>query len=1013
MRAMTEIEFVEETNDDPILTDGNPCQSNDPSDAEWNLSRHTLTCVQEAHCITQGNPDIKIAIIDNGFNPNHPDLVDKVDYISPGADNGQCHGTQTAVTAAGATNNGFGLSSSGYNCRLLLYLWGDAFNKMIDAANRGARIISNSWFNRCSPLQSEQDVINLLTDMGVIIVASASNGPTQTGKCGDGHAFHYPGSYDNVITVSSVGHTGDMETTYNFWDPNGFDPPLVHTHNCSVEFLAQGFYVYSAGCPDGPLSIAYGTSIAAPHVAGIIGLILSVNPCLNYEDVVNIIQATSTDVSQIGNNQSYYPNCPVPTIPCAEQAVILAQTYKSPTIYITSNTIWDDKVVFGDVEIENGATLTITGTVKLGAESRLIVKKGGALDLDAGVLTKNSCADQWKGVVVEGNGSAQSGAGKVAMKNNAVIEYAKNGISMNPSHIPWPALANSWGGLVEADNSVIRNCERAVEFMQMDDDHSFFHGCTFSNLKDGVTLWDNNNVNFNLCTFSNIQNSAILAYDSRIEASSNTITGTKDGIEVVSVTGVPYGSRISGNTINTTRDGVYAMAQTSATELQMESNHIFSNASGITLEGMSIYRLSHNNMVGSQYASKFWATSSGSGYDYVNNNTFSSADWGNLANYENTPEFNDNCYGFNGKDLEVNSGSIYETQGDGYLAAGNCFSKGSTPAITAVNCTPFDYYIVPVKEPTCRTPQDYLNPIGYNIESASTQNAIDCTPPTNILYRKCQVPKTKAEGDLMIANILAEIAKLEANTTMNPQLKKYLINRYKACLKKIRQDIIIIILEDDGTKGKAQARKDAANYAKSTGDLSLQTIGFGILLEGKLFQYAQDYINTFPTDGGADAIDFVQTQMINMDYIQNKGIYQLSETNRNRLLELGNKTTPVSGFARSLYYKLTGEKLPITFIHSDRNVVPRSIHEKQSKSNIITYPNPVQGSIYNIDISEPNSNTTYQVKVFNLQGNLIHQLEIKGNGQHNVDISNINGGMYLLSVEALGINVYNTKFVKI
>lgn len=675
--------------------------------------------------------------------------------------------------------------------------------------------------------------------------------------------------------------------------------------------------------------------------------------------------------------------------------------------------IWEDiKIINSDLILESGVNLTVRCKVMMGEGRRVIVKKGAILNVDGGVFTQ-LCNNKWEGIVIEGNGSAQSGAGKVTLMNNAVIEYAKNGISMNPSHIPWPALANSWGGLVEANNSIIRNCDRAVEFMQMDDDDSYFTGCTFTHLKQGITLWDNNNVIINRCTFSNIQNSAILAYDSRIVASNNTITGTKDGIELVSVTGTPYGSRISNNTINTTQDGVYAMAQTSASEFQMELNNIYSYASGITLEGMSIYTLSSNNFVGSTYATKFWATSSGYGYDYVHNNTFSSAYWGNLANYENTPEFNDNCYGFNGKDLEVNSGSIYETQGDADIAAGNCFSKGSTPAITVVNSVPFNYYIVPVLEPTCRTPQDYLNPIGYNIEPASNQNSLNCTPPTNIIYRKCSVPKTKIEGDQMIANILAQINILEANTTMNPELKKYLINRYRACIKKIRQDIIIIILEDDGSVGKTQARKDAAAYAKSSGDLSLQTIGFGILLEGMLYADAQQYLASFPDNAGADAIDFVNTQLINMDYILNRGIYQLSATTRTELMQLGNKTTPVSGFARSLYYKLTGEKLPITFIHSEQNPEPRTIPYKHDKSNIVTYPNPVQGNVYHIDISEPNTNAIYQVKIYNLQGVLLQKLEIKGNGQHDLDISTFNAGMYLLSVESSGINVYNTKFVKI
>lgn len=673
--------------------------------------------------------------------------------------------------------------------------------------------------------------------------------------------------------------------------------------------------------------------------------------------------------------------------------------------------IWDDlKILNSDLILESGTNLTVKCKVMMGQGRKVIVKKGASLNIDEGVFT-SICSSQWHGIIVEGNGSAQSGAGKVTMSHNAVIEYAKNGISMNPSHIPWPALANSWGGLVEANNSIIRNCDRAVEFMQMDDDASYLIGCTFSNLKDGVTLWDNNNVEFNGCTFSNIQNSAILAYDSRINAFNNTITDTKDGIEVVSVTGTPYGSRISGNTINTSRDGVYAMAQTSASELQIQLNNIYSYSSGITLEGMSIYSLLHNNLVGSQFASKFYST--GDGHNDVSNNTFSSAYWGNLANYENSPEFTNNCYGFNGKDLEVNSGSIYPEQGTDPIVANNCFSKGNTPAITVINSTPFIYNIVPVNEPSCRTPQDYLNPFGYNIAYGSYEPAKNCVDPTFIKYRKCPIPKTKAEGYKMVAEIVAEIMKLEQNTEMNPELKKYLIYRYKACLKKIKQDIIIIILEDDGEIDKTKSRKDAAAYAKSTDDLSLQTIGFGILLEGKLYQEAQLYLNTFPTNGGGDGIDFVNTQMININYLLNRGIYQLSEANRLRLMELGNKTSPVSGFARSLYYKLTGEKLPISFVHSDHSLEPRTISKVDPQTNILTYPNPVQGNTYHVSITDREAKASYQVKIYNLQGNMMKQVEIRGNGQHDVNISTFNAGMYLLTLESLGVNVYNTKFVKL
>src|SRR5690606_10140314 len=155
---------------------------NDPHDAPWNISRHDITCVQEAHCITQGSSSISIAVRDDGFIENHPELEGKIVYVEPGAYNGTCHGTQTSITAAGATNNGFGLSSSGYNCSLMLYKFGSDFvDDYLDLAVRGARVVNNSYIY-CGTVTAHQDVINLITEIGVIVVASAGNG-VKTG-CG-------------------------------------------------------------------------------------------------------------------------------------------------------------------------------------------------------------------------------------------------------------------------------------------------------------------------------------------------------------------------------------------------------------------------------------------------------------------------------------------------------------------------------------------------------------------------------------------------------------------------------------------------------------------------------------------------------------------------------------------------------------------------------------------------------------------------------------------------------------
>ncbi|MEJ1242524.1 hypothetical protein WBG78_30530 [Chryseolinea sp. T2] len=91
--------------------------ANAPHNNQWYL---TNIKAQQAWDVSIGSPSIKIAVSDNGFLQTHDELVYKVLYAAPSLPI-QAHGTGTAVIAAGATNNGVGLSSIGYNCSLMLY----------------------------------------------------------------------------------------------------------------------------------------------------------------------------------------------------------------------------------------------------------------------------------------------------------------------------------------------------------------------------------------------------------------------------------------------------------------------------------------------------------------------------------------------------------------------------------------------------------------------------------------------------------------------------------------------------------------------------------------------------------------------------------------------------------------------------------------------------------------------------------------------------------------------------
>jgi hypothetical protein len=155
----------------------------------------------------------------------------------------------------------------------------------------GARVINLSWSSGCTNSPYVQEVIDEVWGNGTIIVAAAGNGET----CGGPSNLVYPAANDHVIAVSSVGPLDNHERTIN-------DSTTTHQHNSSVDICAPGYDVALTVSP-GYYLTGNGTSFAAPYVTGTIGLMLSANPCLTFEEVEEILKATAVDI--YGLNPSY------------------------------------------------------------------------------------------------------------------------------------------------------------------------------------------------------------------------------------------------------------------------------------------------------------------------------------------------------------------------------------------------------------------------------------------------------------------------------------------------------------------------------------------------------------------------------------------------------------------------------------------------------------------------------------------------------------------------------------
>jgi len=95
------------------------------------------------------------------------------------------------------------------------------------------------------------------------------------------------------------------------------------------------------------------------------------------------------------------------------------------TIFRGENITWYDmKDLWGDIEIKENATLTITCSVSLPEQAKIIIKPGGKLILNGGTIT-NRCGDEWNGIEIWYD-KKKDIDGKVSVMNKGVIEKKQN-----------------------------------------------------------------------------------------------------------------------------------------------------------------------------------------------------------------------------------------------------------------------------------------------------------------------------------------------------------------------------------------------------------------------------------------------------------------------------------------------------------------------------------------------------------------------------------------------------------
>jgi subtilisin family serine protease len=298
----------------------------------------------EAWDITTGDPSVLLGVIDTGIQWDHPDLrnviwvneaedlnhngtLDSLDLNGVDDDgNGfvddvigwdftdalpfpaygdflvrdndpydeMGHGTAVAGIVVSQGNNLWGTAGVAHGCKLLCLRAGNSegFLQEDDVAAAilysllmGVRAVNMSFGDHLvSPLLRE--IVQYASEQGLVMVCSAGNHGSDE--------IHYPSGYDQTICVGATGLNDEWASFSNV--------------GSSLDLVAPGRQIFSTLLGN-QWGLFYGsgngTSFSAPVVTGVVGLILSVNPSLDPEQVRDVLNSTADSLGPSGWDIQY------------------------------------------------------------------------------------------------------------------------------------------------------------------------------------------------------------------------------------------------------------------------------------------------------------------------------------------------------------------------------------------------------------------------------------------------------------------------------------------------------------------------------------------------------------------------------------------------------------------------------------------------------------------------------------------------------------------------------------
>ncbi|MBB1479046.1 S8 family serine peptidase [Pseudoalteromonas sp. SG41-2] len=341
--------------------------------------------------ILPGYDMISDTFVANDGGARDSDARDPGDAVSAGecgnnnsAQGSSWHGTHVAGTVAAVTNNGEGVAGVAYDAKVvpvrvlgkcggltsdiadgIIWASGGSVSGVPANANP-ADVINMSLGGSGSCSSTTQNAINQARNNGTVIVIAAGND-------NDNANNYNPGNCNGVVNVASVGRNGGRAYYSNYGTSIDVAAPggaqsfandsegILSTHNSGSSSPSSDSYHYSQG-----------TSMAAPHVAGVAALIKQAKPTATPDEIESILKSSTRSFPATCNN------CGTGIV---DAAAAVAAASGGTTPPVGGNELLDGQAQTGLSGAASSDTF-YTMTVPSGASNVTFTMSGGTGDAD-------------------------------------------------------------------------------------------------------------------------------------------------------------------------------------------------------------------------------------------------------------------------------------------------------------------------------------------------------------------------------------------------------------------------------------------------------------------------------------------------------------------------------------------------------------------------------------------------------------------------------------------------------